>query len=77
MLIVSPSIHRKIVGLESSVKTRDIVFLETNLAADEGPRVSSYSINKLSDKVCASPSSAGNNALSIFPINSNDLHKAV
>ena len=42
MLIVSPSIHGKIVGLESSVKTRDIVFLESNLAADEGARASSY-----------------------------------
>ena len=42
MLIVGPFIARKTLGVEGSVKRRDIVFLESNLAADEGLGASSY-----------------------------------
>ena len=42
MFIVNLFIARKIIGVEGSVKRRDIVFLESNLAADEGLGASSY-----------------------------------
>ena len=76
MLIVSPSIPRKIVGIEKSVKRQDIVSFVSVEAADKDTG-SLYRINKLSHKVCVRPCSATNKASSIFPILSKDQHKAL
>ena len=75
MLIASSSVAKKIIGIESSVKNRDILSLESSVTSDEG-NARLYWIHKLSDNVCARPWSAANKASWIFPILSNDLHMA-
>ena len=76
ILIVSPSIARKIMGVESLVKRQDIESSVTIELAD-GDAGNLYSINKLSDKVCARPCSAASKDSSTSLILSNDAHKHV